>query len=318
MMSVPTKEEYMRAYTAELHKPIRKHYKKRRVKVAGLNDTFACDLVDMSMFHAVNDEVKWMLTIIDVYSRYAWAKPMKSKSADDVLQAFTEVINGSKRIPNKIWVDEGLEFYNAKMSKYLQDNDIIRYSTQGDGKSVVIERFNRTLKTKMWRQFTEKQTNRWIDMLPLLMESYNHKEHRGLNSRTPYSVSRWPESYMPEEKQGEPIPSRFKLGDRVRISRWKGIFVKGFVAGWSGELFTVSGVRTSRSGDPPMYTLKDYGNERIKGAFYEEEMQKTQYPDVFLVEKVIKRSKKSKLVLVKWLGFPDARNSWIPEADVLQ
>ena len=177
-MSNPTKEEYVRAYTAELHKPVRKHYKKRQVRVEALNDTFACDLVDMSMFQVMSDDMKWMLTMIDIYSRYAWATPMKSKSADDVLQAFMQVINESKRMPKKIWVDEGSEFYNAKMTKYLNDHGIIRYSTQGDGKSVVIERFNRTLKTSMWQLFTEKQTNRWIDMLPSLVEMYNHREHR--------------------------------------------------------------------------------------------------------------------------------------------
>jgi hypothetical protein len=316
-MNVPTKEEYMKQLTAELHKPVRKHYKKRRVRVKGMDDTWAMDLVDMSRWSALNDDVKWMLTVMDIYTRYAWAIPMKSKSADDVLDAFRKVINGSKRMPSKIWVDEGLEFYNVKMTKYLGDNGIVRYSTQGDGKSVMIERFNRTLKTKMWRQFTEKQTNRWVDMLAELLEWYNHKEHRGLRSRTPYSVSRWPETYQPEEKSDTPIKPRFKLEDRVRISRWKGIFDKGYVANWSGEQFTVIGIRTSCSGDPPMYTLHDHRQERIKGAFYEEELQKIKYADIYLVEKVIKRSKKSKLALVKWLGFADDRNSWIPEADVL-
>jgi hypothetical protein len=139
--------------------------------------------------------------------------------------------------------------------------------------------------------------------------------------RTPYSVSRWPETYEPEEKHETPIKPRFKLEDRVRISRWKGIFDKGYTANWSGEQFTVIGIRTSRTGDPPMYTLHDHRHERIKGrAFYEEEMQKVKYADIYLVEKVIKRSKKGnykRMVLVKWLGFPDDRNSWIPEADML-
>jgi hypothetical protein len=315
-MSIPTKEEYMRAFTAELHKPIRKHYKKRRVRVEGMDATWSMDLVDMSMFSVMNDDMKWMLTVIDIYSRYSWAIAMKSKSAGDVLQAFKHIVDDSHRMPQKIWVDEGLEFYNTKMTKYLNDNRIIRYSTQGDGKSVMVERFNRTLKSKMWRKFTETQTNRWVDMLPILMENYNHSEHRGLGNRTPYSVSRWPETYKEEEKHGAPIQPRFKLEDQVRISRWKGIFEKGYTANWSGEQFFVIGIRTSRSGDPPMYTLQDYRNERIKGAFYEEEMQKIKYADIFLVESVLQRKKG--LVLVKWLGFPDDRNSWIPESDVLQ
>jgi hypothetical protein len=92
-MSIPTKEEYMRAFTAELHKPIRKHYKERWVRVEGMDATWSMDLVDMSMFSVMNDDMKWMLTVIDIYSRYSWAIAMKSKSAGDVLLAFQEIIN---------------------------------------------------------------------------------------------------------------------------------------------------------------------------------------------------------------------------------
>jgi hypothetical protein len=261
----PTKEEYLTQLSVELHKPVRKKFKKRRVVLTSKDDTWAMDLVDMSMFHDTNDGIKWMMNVIDIYTRFAWSVPMKTKTAKEVLDAFQKIMQDSDRKPSKIWVDQGGEFYNKLWTPYLQQQGIVRYSTHGDSKSMMVERFNRTLKTEMWKRFTKQLSNRWIDMLPALMDWYNFKPHAGLGKQSPYAVSRWSDDYkLPEPECTQPIHPKFKLDDKVRISRWKGTFEKGYTANWSAEQFTVSGIWQSECGDPPHYILRDHFHNRIR------------------------------------------------------
>ena len=118
-----------------------------------------------------------MLNVVDVWSKYAWSIPLKDKTAITTLNAFKEIVASSKRIPKHIWVDQGKEFYNKSMDLWLKENNIVRYSTYGEHKSSVVERFNRTLKTVMWKRFSAENTRNWIDMLDKLMLQYNNKFH---------------------------------------------------------------------------------------------------------------------------------------------
>jgi hypothetical protein len=317
----PTKAEYMKQLRIELHKPIKKKFPKLKVRSDGIDDVWSMDLVDMRSWSDFNDGYKWMLNVIDVWSRYAWSIPMKNKNAKTVLDAFKQIIKESERKPKRIWVDEGTEFYNQQMTRFIKGNDIIRYSTYGDSKSVMVERLNRTLKTEMWKQFTELQTNNWIDRHVQLLEWYNHKEHSGINNRTPYSMSKWPDVRLDiclEPKPASFLKPKYKLRDVVRISRAKGVFAKGYTANWSQEQFIIRGRRTSSCDEPPVYYLSDHQHNKIKGAFYEPEVQLVKYPFVYLVEKVVTHDKKNKRMLIKWLGFPEERNSWIPESNLLK
>jgi transposase InsO family protein len=152
--------------TKELHAQARKKFKRVHVVTHGLDDVWAMDLADMNEFKADNDNIRYILTVIDCFSRYAWAVPLKNKTGDEVLNALIKIIEKSGREPRHIWVDAGKEFVNHKMKKWLEENDIEMYHTYGEHKSAMIERFNRTLKTKMWQKLTEEQSNRWIDSLP--------------------------------------------------------------------------------------------------------------------------------------------------------
>ena len=117
-----------------------------------------------------NKGFRYMLNVIDCFTKFAWSIPLKDKKALTVLEAFKKIVNESKMIPKHLWVDEGKEFYNKDMTEWLKDNDIVRYSTHGEHKSAIVERFNRTLKTKMWTRFTAENTRNWIDMLDKLMK----------------------------------------------------------------------------------------------------------------------------------------------------
>ena len=189
--------------------------------------------------------------------------------------------------PAKMWVDEGGEFYNKRLTQYLKKEGIVRYSTYGEHKSCIVERFNRTLKTWMWKRFTAEQTRRWVDMLPKLISEYNHKEHAGIGRR-PIEVVQGMKPLLKVEKSVRRMPA-FELGDKVRISRVKRVFEKGYLPNWSYEVFTVVGRRIPYDGDPVTYTLEDGLGERIKGSFYEEEMQKAKYGEIQLVEKVLEQ-----------------------------
>ena len=147
----------------------------------------SADLVDMQAFSSFNKGFKYIFTVIDVFSKYAWAVPIKDKSAASVTKAFEKII--IDRIPKKLWVDEGKEFYNASFKKLLDKHKIDMLSTFNDGKAVVIERFNRTLKNIIWKYFTANNTRFYLDALDQMVKNYNDKVHSTIKM-TPKEASK--------------------------------------------------------------------------------------------------------------------------------
>ena len=167
------------AYT--LHKPARRHFKRRRVIVGGLRQQWQADLVDLSNLKKDNDGMTFLLTVIDVFSKVAWCVPMKNKSAASLVAALTSTF--SKGWPKTLQTDQGLEFLNKSVQALLKKHGIHHFSTHNaETKASIVERFNRTLKTRMWRYFTKHQTWRYIDVLQDLVQSYNN---------TPTAASAW-------------------------------------------------------------------------------------------------------------------------------
>jgi hypothetical protein len=284
----------------ELHAPVRRKFKRRRVISYGIDDVWSCDLVEMQEWSKQNKGHRYMLNVIDVHSKYAWSVPLKDKTGKTVLEAFKQIVENSGRKPHHIWVDEGKEFYNKYMDEWIKENNIVRYSTHGEHKSAVVERFNRTLKTIMWKRFTAENTRNWIDMLDKLLFQYNNKKHSTIKM-TPTEAS-----------QG----SKFAVGDQVRISRIKGIFEKGYLPNWSEEVYTVHEVKRT---DPITYILKDMTGDIVTGGFYTEELQKSKQ-EVFRIEKVLRKKKINGIEhgLVKWLGYDKKFNEWKPMSEIKQ
>jgi len=201
----------------------------------------------------------------------------------------------------------------------LADRKIKFFTSENDDiKASVVERVQRTLKSKIWRHFSRHNTSRYIDVLPDLVESYNNSYHRSIK-RTPASVNLdnqeevWHLLYGAKKGYIKPKIA-LKAGDTVRISKTRYIFAKGYTANWTEELFTVSEVRTKT--DPVTYRIKDLNGEEIKGSFYEAELQKVQPKTVFRIEKIIKFDKRKKRYLIKWYGYDSSFNSWIPKRDL--
>ena len=257
----------------ELHKPVRHKFTRRNVLINGIDDVWSCDLVEMQEWSKENEGYRYMLNVIDVFSKYAWSIPLKDKRAKTVLDAFEKIVSESKRKPKHIWVDEGKEFYNKYIDEVTTENDIVRYSTHGEHKSAVVERFNRTLKTNMWKRFTAENTRNWINMLDKLLRDYNNKVHSTIKM-TPVKASLKENEVTVWNNINRNVKlatnkELFQIGDTVRISRTKGIFEKGYLPNWSEELFTIFEVKKS---NPPTYNLKDTLGEVISGSVYNEEL----------------------------------------------
>ena len=163
----------------------------------------------MQLISKYNKKIRYLLCVIDIFSKYAWVVPLKDKKGVTMVNAFQSILNTSKRKPNKIWVDQGSEFYNKSFKKWLEDNDIKMYSTHNEGKSVVAERFIMTLKNKIHKHMAVVSKNVYFNNLDDTVDECNNTYHTIFN----------------QKKERDP---KFKIGDYVRISRYKNIFAKRY------------------------------------------------------------------------------------------
>lgn len=295
---------------------------RKRIIVPAIDDTWGVDLLDVSKIKDENDNFRYLLTCIDYFSKFAWAIPLRNKQASTVLEGFTKILERSKRLPAKLQADDGAEFFNKLFETFCQKLNIRLYSTFSELKASIIERFNRTLREKMARYFTFVDNNRYLDVLDDLLLSYNRSFHRSIQ-QSPESVKKEDEPkiflklYKFEKNKGseDSINFKFKHGDKVRISKSKTIFEKGYTPNWTIEYFIVKKILPTF---PPTYVLNDLKGEELKGIFYESELQKIDENEVYRIEKIVdtKIVNKKKYYLIKWLGWSDKFNSWEPEQNL--
>ena len=220
----------------ERHKPIIRKFNKRKVYSQFKDNIWGVDLADMQSLSRKNKGIKYLLCAIDLYSKYAFVIPLKDKKGISVVNAFNKIIKQSSIKPNKIWVDQGGEFYNNVFEKWLSDNDINMYSTYNEGKSVVAERFIRTLKNKLYKHMTATGKNVYYNVLDDLINKYNNTKHSTIKMKPIDVGDNNKRVYIDEHNEKD---SKFKVGDRVRISRYKNVFAKGYAPNWSSEIFIV-------------------------------------------------------------------------------
>ena len=157
--------------------------KKREVHSAFKDNVWGADLEDMQLISKYNKGVRFLLCVIDIFSKYAWVVPLKDKKDVSIVAAFQSILKQSNKKPNKIWVDKGFESYNTSFKKWLQDNNIVIYSTHNEGKSVVAERFIRTLKSKIYKHMTSISKKVYIDKLNDIVNEYNNTYHRTIKMK---------------------------------------------------------------------------------------------------------------------------------------
>jgi transposase InsO family protein len=328
--------------TYTLHKQIRRKFTRNPTIVKGIDAQWQADLADVSQLSAKNDGHNFLLTVVDCFSKFAWVVPVKQKSSVEMLASFQKLFaNSNPRIPKRLQTDKGKEFLNASVQQYLKKMGVEHFVTNNETKAAMVERFNRTLKSRMYAYFTENNTTKYIDILEAIVKSYNESEHRTIGMR-PCDVKEkdeerlWQKMYgaiasivVPSHsssrsssssrvyRQGVNINNAPKTGSCVRISKAKTTFDKGYLPNWTRELFKVKQVK--KCAPKRLYKLTDYNGEDIEGTFYPEEVQRVKDNKVYEIEKILKKrtlANGEKQLLIKWKGWPDKFNSWISEGSV--
>ncbi|KAK3703100.1 hypothetical protein QZH41_003022 [Actinostola sp. cb2023] len=304
-----------------LHKPVQRRFRRSRVIVDGLDEQWQSDLVDVQRMSDDNQGYKHWLTCVDVLSRYAWIRPIKNKTAPQIIQAYQSIFKEGRQ-PRVLQTDQGTEFLNRHVQAFLKSQEIRHFVTYSDPKAQIVERFHRTIKNRLWRYFTAQNTQKYVDVLPEFVTGYNQAYHRSIR-RSPDSVTYenaqevWHTLYDDDVKSTPRRRFRFRVGDQVRMSKLDRAFKKGYLPNWTEEVFVIA---SQMYGTPPRYKLNEWDGDPIKGSFYEQELQRvTVRPeDSFRVEAIVKRRRRlgKSEVLVQWKGWPEKYNSWIPASQL--
>ncbi len=300
-----------------LHKPVQYRFKRNKTVVKGVGEQFQSDLCDMTNIKKYNDGYTFLLTCIDCFSRYAWVKPIKNKTGLEIVRVLEEIFQES--VCKRLQTDKGKEYLNKHVRELLKKYNVELWTTNSEMKAAMVERFNRTMKTRMYKYFTANNTKRYVDVLPKLISGYNNTVHSSINMAPANVLKPIDELKIRQKLYGKPsTPKIYKyhVGDYVRISKARRQFKKGYLLNWTEEVF-INYSRTNSAGIST-YNLKDFNEEKIEGAFYEKELQRIQLPEEFRIEKVLRKKKQGKrtLYLVKWLGWDKTFNSWISEQDL--
>lgn len=297
-----------RGIVNEIHKPVRKNFPRRSVIIKGYDDLWQADLAEFIPHAKINKGYKYLLLVIDCYSKYLWTRALKSKTASEVSDAFESILKLDRK-PKNLQTDDGTEFFNKSFATVMKKHDINHYSTYSVKKASIVERVIRTIKNWLYKEFSFRGNYKWIDIIKDIVLKYNNRRHRTTSMR-PNNVDASTKVILKKYSVRRILQkSKFKVGDFVRISKYKSIFEKGYTGNWTAEIFQV--YRISR-GNPQTYFIKDFEGIPIKGQFYGEELLKSDYPDTYLVEKVLR--KRGNNLYVKWLGYKNP--TWIPKSAI--
>jgi hypothetical protein len=301
-----------------LYKPSRNKFQRARVITKGIGHMFDADLLDLQDIAHANDGTRYLLVVIDNFSKKLAVRPLKNKTAAEVVKAFTDIFDHSLDPPELLRTDAGKEFLNRQLKAFLKDKNVRHQVARNEGKAHFSERVIKTIKKKIFHYLSFKNTQRYLDVLSDLVKGYNNSVHRTLGM-SPNSVNKdnssvlWWKMYRPKRRRR--LPYAFRVGDTVRITHLKNKFTREYSQKWTGEIFTVRS--RYRIDGVPVYQLKDFNNEDILGTFYKEELQKVEIePDkLFQIDKVIRtrKVKGKKQYLVRWRHWGPAFDSWVDE-----
>lgn len=263
--------------TYTLHRDRRTKFKRNRYIITNIDDLWEMDLIDMQKFSRNNNGNRFILAVIDCFSKFVWCVPIKRKTPDEIVKAFDHIFSKTSRRPVKIQSDKGREFVNKNVKSYFACKDISFFTTRDPAiKAAICERFIRTIKGIIYKYFTHTSSTRYNDVLDSLVFLYNNRLHSTIGT-TPASVTEnnilevWKHTQKKyENARNKPNP-KFHVGDFVRVSNPKSTFEKGYNPKWSDEKFSIVKVLLRR---PIVYTIKDNLGVVISGNFYESELQK--------------------------------------------
>ncbi len=318
-INLPQVKEWLSGeLTYTLHKPVRKTYKRNPIIVEEIDQQWEADLVDMREFKNKNKGNNYLLTVIDVLSKYAWAIPLRDKKSQTIIKAFTKIFLEKK--PIFLRTDKGKEFLNKFFKGFLKNNKVYHFtSNNSDIKCAIVERFNRTLKGRMFKYFTANGTRVWYNVIDDLITAYNSSKHSSIKMspvealktdskilfKNIYKVDSYEDIRAKDPK--------LNLGDKVRKAYKLSPFEKSYYPNWTDHVYTVN--KTANEPEKPMYRVK---NEEVSERLYPEQLQKVK-ENLFRVEKILKKRlyKGERQSFVKWLNYPDSYNSWVNDKNIV-
>ena len=270
----------------EIFSPVIKKFQRIQIQTHYKDECWSIDLIDRSSLSKYNKNYKFIFTIIDNHTKYAWAIPLKDKSGKSTTTAIKNLIEKEKRKPHKIWSDRGKEFYNTTFLHYLKEQNIQIYSTHSDLKAVFVERFNRTLLDLIKEPMYIEGKGSWLNHLDAALQKYNNRVHT-TTKMTPFEASNnsllpsnnnnnnkvprdsYRDSYRSFARDSYRSFAKFQVGDYVRVPDKRNIYSKGYTTNWNRELFKIHSINKT---NPVTYTLNDENGEIIQGKYYEQEL----------------------------------------------
>ena len=323
-------------------RPARRTFRRPKVLAFSKNYQWDSDTANMVKYKSENNDYAYFVVFIDIFTRYLYTSPLKSLRGEEMVFVFQSLIREVDEKPKILRTDQGSEYKNRSFNRLLNEKQIKHLYTYYETKANYAERVIKTIKTKIMKYLSEKNSLKWIDILSDLTYGYNNSVHRSIKmtpkdakSKNQYLVWKaqydnleYPKNFFNFKKQHKNSKLiqtlkkktfKFNISDRVKISHLKNMFDKEYTEKWSGEIFTV--INRKLNQNIPMYELKDYNNEVIEGFFYESELQLA-YIDadvMYKIEEILKKRKNKSgqvEVLVKWKGWPSKFNSWIPENQI--
>lgn len=304
-------EEYLRgqrSYT--LHKKVVRRYPRLRTIPSGLHTDWQADLAHFLDFSNDNDDYSYLLVCVDVLSRKIFVEPLKTKRPSDMQHAFDVIFKQADVKPWKLFTDRGLEFEAKAMQEYFKKHDVIKYCayTNPTTHAAIVERAIRTIKGRLYRFMSERGTSRWIDEIQAIINAINNSVNRS-NGCAPNVVTfenaqkLWDRIYGKQDDLNNCRSScflnncKFKIGDHVRIEKYKGHFEKGYYPNFTDEIFHIFDINTTRT--PIVYRIADERDQPIRGWFYAQDLCRVtkNAETTYRIEKIIKtRKSKKKLV----------------------
>lgn len=283
-----------------------------------MHTTWQADLAVLNNISKFNDNYAYILVCIDVFSRQLFVSPVFTKKSLDIIKAFDNIFKTSIYIPWILCTDAGKEFTSSSVQNYFREKAIQHYPlyTSTDFHAGMVERVIRTFKERLYRYFTQNSTNRWVEIIQKIAAAINNSYHRGIGT-TPNSIN-----FSTDNTLFKTAPSlaksSLKVGDTVRVGKFKHTFEKGYLPNYSDKIYKINKVRLST---PPTYKIIDNRGKELKGWCYGSELSRVIITPntTYRIDKILKQKNINGKIFyfVEWTGYDDSYNSWISEHDLV-
>ena len=252
-------------------KPPKKNYVTNKTDVYFIDDIWSLDILDLKDYGPENNRgYRYVLVIIDNFSKFGWTTPLKNKNGITIKDSFENILTSSKRKPNLIETDRGKEFYNNIFQDYLNKNNIKLYSRNSSYGAVFAERFNRTIRDLLKKIVFENGDANWIDVLPTITKQYNNKVHSSTKLSPKDASLKKNEGLVYKNllDKRKKVKPKYEIGDLVRTADLKKTFSKGDTTNWSYKLYKITEIIND--------TIPSYKIDNLKERYNEALLKKTE------------------------------------------